>query len=229
MTSSTGSLGSGTLGRATAMVYRILILELLFLTTASPGLVFLVTLSADPTNAPLLALCLLPVGPALSALVYAWRESHTEEHLEPARHFWRGYRQNAVGILRWWWLYVAVVAVLGINLAALDTVIPPGLPLLLAGIAQAGVFVGVTVVALHALLIASLYNFRTRDVLRLALSCVRISPRATIGVAAITIASAGVVAVGSEIALFALGSVLAALLLNNAQSLTIAIEEKYIA
>jgi len=122
-----------------------------------------------------------------------------------------------------------VVAVLGINLAALDTVIPPGLPLLLAGIAQAGVFVGVTVVALHALLIASLYNFRTRDVLRLALICVRISPRATIGVAAITIASAGVVAVGSEIALFALGSVLAALLLNNALSLTIAIEEKYIA
>ena len=229
MTASTASLGSGTLGRVTAMVYRILILELLFLATASPGLVFLVTLSADPTNAPLLALCLLPVGPALSALIYAWRQSKSEEHLEPARHFWRGYRQNAVGILRWWWLYVAVVAVLGINLASLDAVVPSGLPLLLAGSAQAAVFVGVTVIALHALVIASLYNFRTRDLLRLALVCVRSSPRATVGAAAIAIMSAGVVAVGSEIALIALGSVLAALLLNNAQSLTIAIEEKYIA
>lgn len=229
MIPSPGSPGSGTLGRVTSMVYRVLILELLFLATAAPGLIFLVTLSADPSNAPLLALCFLPVGPAFSAVIFAWRESRTEEHLEPARHFWRGYRLNAVGILRWWWLIIVVIAILGINVAYLDVVITPGVPLLVARVAQAIVFTIVAVVAMHALVIGSLYNFRARDVLRLALRCVRHSPRASIGVAAITIASIGVVAVGSEIALLALGSILAALLLNNAQSLTSDIEENYIA
>lgn len=229
MTSPTGSLGSGTLGRVTSMVYRVLILELLFLATASPGLIFLLTLSADPSNAPLLALCLLPVGPALSAVIFAWRASRSEEHLEPARHFWRGYRLNAVGILRWWWLIVVLIAILGINVAYLDVVITPGMPLLVAGVAQALVFTIVAVVAMHALIIGSLYNFRARDVLRLALHCVRHAPRATIGVAAIAIASIGVVGVVSEIALIALGSILAALLSNNSQSLTADIEENYIA
>ena len=87
----------------------------------------------------------------------------------------------------------------------------------------------VVVVACHAQIIGALYNFRSRDVLRLALRSVRHSPKASIGVAAITIASIGVASVGSEIALMALGSVLGALLLNNAQSLTTDIEEKYIA
>ncbi|WP_104127727.1 DUF624 domain-containing protein [Cryobacterium sp. Y57] len=229
MTPASGSPGSGTLGRATAMVYRVLILELLFVVTASPGLIFLVTLSADPSNAPLLALCLLPVGPALSAVIFAWRESRTAEHLEPARHFWRGYRLNAVGILRWWWVIIVMIAILGINVAYLDVVITPGMPLLLAGVAQALVFTIVAAVALHALAIGSLYNFRARDVLRLALRYLLHSPRATIGVAAIVIASIGIVAVGSEIALIALGSIFAALLVNNAQALNADIEENYIA
>jgi uncharacterized membrane protein YesL len=229
MASPTGSLGSGTLGRITGLVYRVLILEALFLLTAAPGLILLLALSGDPSNAPLMALCLLPVGPALSATIFAWRRSPGEEHLEPARHFWRGYRLNAVGILRWWWVIVAAIAVLGINVAYLDVVIAPGLPLVIAGMAQAVVFILIAVIACHGLVIGSLYNFRARDVLRLALRCLRHSPKATIGVAALVIASIGVAVVGTEIALIALGSILAALLLNNATSLTQDIEEKYIA
>ena len=229
MASSTGSLGSGTLGRVTAMVYRVLVLEFLFVLTASPGLVLLLALSGDPSNAPLLALCLLPVGPALSAVIFAWQRSPAEEHLEPARHFWRGYRLNAVAILRWWWAIIAAIAILGVNIAYLDVVITPGLPLMLAGVAQAVVFTLIAVIACHALVIGSLYNFRARDVLRLALRCVRHCPKATVGVAAIVIASIGVAVVGTEIAVIALGSILAALLLNNATSLTQDIEEKYIA
>ncbi|TFD92668.1 DUF624 domain-containing protein [Cryobacterium lactosi] len=229
MTLSTGTQRTGTLGRATAMVYRVLILELLFLAAASPGLGLLVTLSGDASNAPLLALCLLPVGPALSALIFAWRQSPTEDHLEPARHFWRGYRLNTLGMLRWWWLVLVTLGILGINVAYLDVVIAPGVPLVIAGLVQAAVFTLVAVVALHALIIGSLYNFRARDVLRLALRCVREAPRATLGAAAITIASIGVVSVGSEVALIALGSILAAVLLNNAKPMTTLIEEKYIA
>lgn len=229
MAASTDARTSGTLGRVTAAIYRVLVLELLFVATASPGLIFLVALSPDPSNAPLLALSLLPVGPAFAAVLFAWRASTAEEHLEPARAFWRGYRLNAVSTLRWWWIPLAIFAILGVNVGFLDQVIPSGLPLVVAGVAQALVFVLVAVTALHALVIGSLYNFRTRDILRLALLLVRSSPRATLGAAAIVIASAGIVAVGSEIALIALGSIVAALVLNNAHTLTADIEEKYIA
>lgn len=229
MTVSTDSMTSGTLGRITAAVYRVLVLEFLFLATASPGLILLVTLSPDPSNAPLIALSLLPAGPAFSAVLFAWRVSTAEEHLAPARSFWRGYRLNAVSTLRWWWLVLVVFGILGVNVAFLDAVIPPGLPLLLAGAAQAAVFLLTAVAALHALVISSLYNFRTRDVLRLSLRLLRSSPRATIGAAAIVISGAGVVGLGSEIALVALGSILGALVLHNAQTLTTDVEEKYIA
>ncbi|WAP51515.1 hypothetical protein OL239_17185 [Arthrobacter sp. ATA002] len=45
MTVSTDNMTSGTLGRITAAVYRVLVLEILFLATAAPGLILLVTLS----------------------------------------------------------------------------------------------------------------------------------------------------------------------------------------
>ncbi|WAP51514.1 hypothetical protein OL239_17180 [Arthrobacter sp. ATA002] len=165
----------------------------------------------------------------MSAVLFAWRVSTAEEHLAPARSFWRGYRLNAVSTLRWWWLPLVVAGILGVNVAFLDAVIPSGLPLLVFGAAQAAVFLLTAVTALHALVISSLYNFRTRDILRLALRLVRSSPRATIGAAAIVITSAGIVGAGSEIALFALGSIMAAMVLQNAHTLTIDIEEKYIA
>lgn len=229
MSQPTDTLTSGTLGQITAAVYRVLVLEILFLAAASPGLILLVALSPDPTNAPLVALSLLPAGPAFSALIFAWRASTGEEHLAPASSFWRGYRLNAVSTLRWWWLVLTVIGIIGINVAFLDAVIPPGLPLVLAGAAQGAVFLLVAVAALHAMVINSLYNFRTRDILRLALRLVRFSPRATVGAAAIVIAGAGVVGVGSELALIALASVVAALVLQNAAALTADIEEKYIA
>ena len=229
MSQTTDTLTSGTLGQITAAVYRVLVLEILFLAAASPGLVLLVTLSPDPSNAPLAALSLLPAGPAFAALIFAWRASTGEEHLAPAQSFWRGYRLNAASTLRWWWLVLTVIAILGINVAFLDSVIPPGLPLVLAGAAQGAVFLLVAVAALHAMVINSLYNFRTRDILRLAFRLVRSSHRATIGAAAIVIACAGVVGVGSELALIALASIVAAVVLQNAHTLTTDIEEKYIA
>ncbi|GAA3295871.1 DUF624 domain-containing protein [Arthrobacter citreus] len=229
MSQMTESLTSGTLGQITAAVYRVIVLEILFLATASPGLILLVALSPDPSNAPLVALSLIPAGPAFSAVIFAWRASTGEEHLAPAQSFWRGYRLNAISTLRWWWLVLTVIAILGINVAFLDAVVPPGLPLVLAGAAQGVVFLLAAVAALHAMVINSLYNFRTRDILRLALRLVRSSPRATIGAAAIVIAGAGVVGVGSEIALIAIASIAAALVLQNAQTLTTDIEEKYIA
>ena len=219
----------GPLGRVTATVYRVLVLELLFLIASSPGLLLLFTLAPDPSNVPLAAVCLLPVGPALSAVIFAWRESPLEESLQPARHFWRGYRLNAIGVLRWWWLVLGAGAVLGLNLAYLEAATPPGTPRLLIGAGQVGIFLALAVIAIHALVISSFYNFRTIDVFRLAVRSLRRCRRASIGAAAMTIAGAGVVAAGTEVVLLGLCSLIAALILSNGQPLIKEIQEKYLA
>ena len=53
---------------------------------SAPGLVGLLFLAADIRNLPLVALCLLPLGPALSAAIYAmhYRSSDLAD-LHPAR------------------------------------------------------------------------------------------------------------------------------------------------
>lgn len=225
----TDVLEKGPLGRATATVYRVLILELLFLIAASPGLLLLFTLAPDPSNIPLAAAALLPVGPALSAVVFAWSRSAGEESLQPGKHFWRGYRLNALGVLRWWWLVLAAGAVLGLNLAYLDAATPAGPARLLIGGGQVAVLLALAVVVMHALIVTSFYTFRTIDVFRLAFRYLRRSPRASIGAAALSIASAAVVAVGTEAILLGLGSLIAALILSNGQPLILDIQENYLA
>ena len=63
--------GTGPLARASALVYTLLVTEGLFLLTTVPGLVPLLLLDHDASNLPLDALCLLPVGPAASAALFA--------------------------------------------------------------------------------------------------------------------------------------------------------------
>ena len=55
-------------------------------------------LDRDPSNAALVAALCVPVGPALSAALFAWRVFRDDRDLAPARHFWRGYRLNAVDV-----------------------------------------------------------------------------------------------------------------------------------
>ena len=72
--------GEGPLSRAAALVYTLIVVELLLLATTLPGLVPLVLLARDVSNAPLAALCLLPLGPALSAALYALHGVHQLAH-----------------------------------------------------------------------------------------------------------------------------------------------------
>src|SRR5690349_6331838 len=99
--------GAGPLSRAAALVYHVLVVELLLLVTAGPGLALLVLLDRDASNLPLVAACALPVGPALSAAIYALdRRKLDLTDLRPAAMFWRGYRLNVRGALQIWipWL-----------------------------------------------------------------------------------------------------------------------------
>src|SRR3954454_3559646 len=119
--------GGGPLARVASLAHTALVVELLFLVTSLPGLAVLVLLHRDPSNAPLAAACAIPLGPALSAVLYALRHRGRDlADLHPAGRFWRGYRMNALDVLRLWVPWLVGMAVVAVNLAHLDNAGVPG-------------------------------------------------------------------------------------------------------
>ncbi|MFI6781558.1 DUF624 domain-containing protein [Micromonospora sp. NPDC050276] len=196
--------GDGPLSRITSRVYILLVVELLLLLTTLPTLLPLLLLGRDASNLPLVALFLVPVGPAISAALYALRQQRPDlTDLRPAALFWRGYRANLLGVLRVWVPTLLWLAVLAMNLAYRGAV---GLaswwtvPLVL-------IAAGVTLCAANALVITSLFDFRTRDVLRLSVHFLVRTPAVTVGNALLLAAAAGITAVFSEAVLMLLASI----------------------
>ncbi|WP_433308459.1 DUF624 domain-containing protein [Micromonospora sp. CA-269861] len=196
--------GDGPLSRITSRVYILLVVELLLLLTTVPALLPLLLLGRDPSNLPLVALFLVPVGPAISAALYAVRHQRTDlTDLRPAALFWRGYRANVFGVLRIWVPTLLWLTVLAVNLAyrgAVGLASWWAVPLVLIG-------VGVTLGAANALVITSLFDFRTRDVLRLAVHFLVRTPGVPVGNALLLAAAAGITAVFSEAVLMLFASV----------------------
>ncbi|MET7947214.1 DUF624 domain-containing protein [Micromonospora sp. NPDC005324] len=196
--------GDGPLSRITSRVYILLVVELLLLLTTVPALLPLLVLGRDPSNLPLAALLLVPVGPAISAALHALRHQRTDlTDLHPAALFWRGYRANVFGALRVWVPTLLWLTVLAVNLAYRGAVGLPSwwaVPLVLIG-------VGVTLCAANALVITSLFDFRTRDVLRLAVHFLLRTPGVSVGNALLLAAAAGITAVFSEAVLMLLASI----------------------
>ncbi|MET8359279.1 DUF624 domain-containing protein [Micromonospora sp. NPDC005171] len=196
--------GDGPLSRITSRVYILLVVEMLLLLTTLPALLPLLVLGRDRSNLPLAALLLVPVGPAISATLYALRHQQTDlTDLHPAALFWRGYRANAFGVLRIWVPTLLWLTVLAVNLAYSGAVGLPGwwaVPLVL-------IAVGVTLCAANALVITSLFDFRTRDVLRLAVHFLVRTPGVPVGNALLLAAAAGITAVFSEAVLMLLTSI----------------------
>jgi len=201
------------------VVYQGLVVELLLLLTTVPALAVLLLLERDASNAPLAAVCAIPLGPAAAAALYAlWRRGD-----EPAKDFWRGYRTNAVPVLKIWLPMLAWLTIMAVNFAYFTSAGVPrwwGALLVVVG-------VGVTLWAVNALVIVSLFAFRTVDVARLALHFL---PRgATVGNAALLVVAGGVTLLASEAVVALLGSVLAAALLWNSRAMIATIREEYTA
>ncbi|MER7476288.1 hypothetical protein ABTX60_01330 [Streptomyces sp. NPDC126510] len=161
----TSGFGTGTLSRASALTHTLLTVEALLLLTASPGLAALLLLGPDPANLPLAALCLLPLGPALSAALYALHHrSHDLTELHPARDCLRGWRLNAVPALKLWAPLLVWLTVIAFTLTHFSaTGLPGWWALLLAVIGTGSLLWGA-----HALVLTSLFAFRARDTARLA-------------------------------------------------------------
>jgi hypothetical protein len=217
--------GDGVLARGAAAVHRVVVIELGLLVAAAPGLVLLALLVPDASNAPLAALALVPVAPAVSAAVFAWRASLREPGLEPLRHFARGYRANAVDVLRWWVPTLVLVTVLVTNLAHLDAVIPAPAPRAVVRAVLLAVLVLTAIWAAHVLVLTSLFALRTRDAARLGVH--HLGCRATPGAASLAVLAAGVVVLTSDWVLALLGSLLTLLLLQNARPMIADVEENH--
>ncbi len=223
-----GQTAEGTAGRrrpgvVAGLVWFLVVEGLLVLTTV-PTLAWLPFLEATWSNVPLMVALGIPVGPALSAALFAWRRFTQGEDAGAARHFWRGYRLNWADALRLWVPSLVVLSLLAVNLLSLRGGDAPAV----FGVVGALVAVVVAVWTAHAMLVASLFSFRARDVVRIAVYFVLAAPRASLG--ALAIVAAGVAAAWfvQPWLPVALASVLTYLLWRNGRSIAAQVERRFV-
>ncbi|WP_109001205.1 hypothetical protein [Streptomyces rishiriensis] len=225
-TVNTLGFGTGPLSRAAALLHTLLTVEALFLATAAPGLAGLLALGPDPANLPLAAVCVLPLGPAVSAALYALHHrSRDLTDLHPARAFRRGLRLNAWPALRLWaplstWLTVIVFTLT--HFAA--TGLPVWWAMLLGVIGVAGLLWGA-----HALVITSLFTFRARDTARLAAYFLLRRRRVTLAAASLLGLAAGLTVVLTEALTVLLAAPLLLSLLQSSRPVIVETQEDFTA
>lgn len=218
--------GTGPVSRVAARSYTLLAVELLFVVTTAPGLAFLVLLDRDASNIPLAAASALPLGPALSAALYTLHRQPADlTDLRPATAFWRGYRLNVWAALRIWTPLLAVLGVVAVSLTHRAAAgVPTWWSALLVVVASAA-----TLIAVTALVIVSLFEFRPVDVLRLAAHFLAGRPLVALGTGGLLLAAATVTLLTSEAVLLLLGSGFAAALLVVARPMIAGITERFVA
>ncbi|ANC31387.1 hypothetical protein [Isoptericola dokdonensis] len=193
--------GEGILSRVAGRVYWYATVGLLVALGCVPSLVALLMLDGSPGNVLVLPLCLAPAVPFVSAGLFTLHVRARAEEPAPARTFARGLRLNTSDVLL---LVVPALVVLGI--VATSVVHREA-----AGIGTVYVVVLLVVAllvvlwALQALVLASVFRFRVRDVARLALHYLTRRPGATVGLLALVVVAGGVVAVAGEVGLVVVG------------------------
>jgi uncharacterized membrane protein YesL len=213
---------SDAFARVTGAVYWYAVVEVAFVLAALPGVVGLVLLVPVPGNVPLYALCALPLIPAFSAALSALRARTRGDDLDPWRQFWRRWRANLRDVLP-----VGVVAVILLGLFAFNAAFGQAVD---GFFAIAALVLGVVTLVwtVHAIVIASLYRFRVRDVARLAALYLVAKPLASLGVVSLAIVSAAAAALSVWL-LLAAASVLAGLVLAGERPVIADVEARFIA
>ncbi|KRD22767.1 MULTISPECIES: hypothetical protein [unclassified Streptomyces] len=225
-TVSTTGFGTGPLSRAAALLHTLLVVEALFLATAAPGFVGLLFLGPDPANLPLAAVCLLPLGPAASAALYALHHRSSDlTDLHPARVYLRGWRLNALPALR---IEAPLLAWLTVIVFTLTHFTATGLPgwwaVLLGGIGVASLLWGA-----HVLVLTSLFTFRARDTARLAAYFLLRRGSATAAAASLLVLAGGLTALFTEALAALLAAPLLLSLLRSSRPVIVETQEDFIA
>ncbi|UZX02099.1 YesL family protein [Arthrobacter sp. CDRTa11] len=224
--------GSGPLFRAAGVVYGVMMAGVL-LVLANMLLVLaplMVSLAGGSTllAAGVVAAALVPVGPSLVAAAYAFNRLLAGEETGVFRDFLRGYRSNVRQALAVWLPYLAVMAVVVLNLLLLPGTFDAGNPGLAA--ARAGLLVLGLLVAtagVTAMLLVARFAFRVRDIHRLSLYCLGAQKRVSLGNAGILFISAFLLtATTAGLLIFIAGPVMFLICLNSRPLLTF-IEAKF--
>lgn len=229
--------GTGPLARIGRWVAWWLVLEGLVVLTSLPGFVGLLFLDRSAASVPLVALCAVPIGPSLAAAAFAWHrflgERPADRDATPLRAFLRGYVLNWRDVLVWWVPLLVVLALLGVN--AVDAGVlgnVAGDDAFGGGNASALVYVVAMIVLLvwagNALVITSLFSFRTRDVLRLAAYYLGARPLPGLGVLALVILAAAAVLFVGDLLLWGLASAFVLALVRIAVPVTDGIQWRFV-
>lgn len=191
----------GPLYRFALVCYGLLAATVSFLVACAPFVAAMIM----TRSLPLLIIAGFSIGPAWVALLFTMRSYAADRDLEPVRTFWRGYRLGWRQSLIIWAPYLSGLAILAIDVAAGGSAWR--IPLTIIGCLS---LIWMSTV----LVIISRYNFRTVDVLRLAVWGLLRSPRWTVAAAALLFVAgagsylAGDGVVGCAAALFALFTVI---------------------
>ncbi|MCX3062939.1 hypothetical protein [Streptomyces beihaiensis] len=224
MSAPAAEFGQGPLSRAAALIHTLLTVEAMLLATLGPGLVGLLFLGADPANLPLAAVCLVPVGPALSAAVYALHHRGRElSGLRPARAYVHGLRLNHRAALRFWLPLLAWLTVIAFSLTHFAATGLPGWWAALLALVGFGALLW----GAHALVLTSLFAFRAVDTARLAGYFLLRSGRATLGAAAVLVVVGAATLWGTEALTALLTPPLLLSLLHTARPLIAETEEEF--
>jgi hypothetical protein len=218
--------GEGPLARVAALIYCLLTVDLLILAASAPGIVPLFLLARDAADAPLAVVCMLPVGPAISAALYALRHHRGDlTDLRPAAEFWRGYRLNVGGVLRLWIPWLAGMALVAENLSHVKAAAMPGWWAAVTVV----IAVAATLWMANALVITSLFAFRPVDVARLAAYFLGRTRSVPLGTLCLLIVAIGIVDVASEAVLALLAVVFVGALLRYAEPMITKVKEEFTA
>ncbi len=206
-------LGDGVLGRITARIHWCLVVGVLTALGCVPTLVLLALLDRSTGNVLVVPLCVAPAVPFLSAGLFALHERAGADEPAPGRAFARGLRLNWLDVLRLW---VPALVVLGVVTTSVVHREAAGISVLYAVVLGA-VGLGVLLWALEALLLASLFSFRARDVARLSVYYLGRRPLVTVGLLALVVVAAGLLWSVGELVLALVAAVWLAFLLRTAE------------
>ncbi|MDE1548929.1 YesL family protein [Jeotgalibaca caeni] len=97
-------------------VYWLMVTNVQFLIAIIPTLLLFIFVTPAIENLILYVLLLLPVGPALGALIASMIQILEKKDLTPMKDFWRYYRNNWWDSFRLWGLFVGVEAILIVDI-----------------------------------------------------------------------------------------------------------------
>lgn len=219
-----GEVGRGVLGRFTLLVHWALVLTALFVLSSLPATVPALLLGPETGNLPLLVLCAIPLAPVVAATLHAWRlRSRQPDDTSPARAFVRGWRLGALDAVRVTVpgaLALAAISWSVVNIGGSGT--PAGYGWVLLVIAAV-----LSLVLVQALVIATFFRFRTRDVWRLAAFHTFRLPLVTLALVALVVCLAALVRVTNDVVAVLAGALATGALLRYERPLLDAVETRF--